>query len=268
MRNDAMNKWCPQCQQYLSRDKFYRNATQSDGRAPYCIQCWSTHNREQNAKRRAGKPDKRFLKMGTVRHDYFHYIERPIQAYLLGLLASDGCILSGRPRIQLQVLERDRILVEIIQEELAPGYPIRISPYKDKDYNMARICFTSPIMCRDLARYNVIPRKSLVLTWPDALPSNLVNSYLLGVLDGDGWITIDQRKPTPYYIIGFISASPTFLERASQEIANALNIPPAHLGTVNKGGAFTIRYGGKPAILISNLLHRDLPGLARKRIPL
>ena len=203
--------------------------------------------------------------MGTVRHDYFHCIERPIQAYLLGLLASDGCILSDRPRIQLQVLERDRILVEIIQEELAPGYPIKISPYKDKDYNMAKICFTSTIMCRDLARYNVIPRKSLVLTWPDALPSNLVNSYLLGILDGDGWITIDRRKLTPYYTIGFMSASPAFLERAAQEISSILDISPANLSAVNHR-AFSIRYGGRSAVLIDAWLHRDLRGLDRKRI--
>ena len=31
--------------------------------------------------------------------------------------------------------------------------------------------------------------------------------------------------------------------------------------------AFTIRYGGKSALHMSEWLHRDLPGLARKRIP-
>jgi hypothetical protein len=40
MRNDEMNKWCPQCQQYFPRDEFYRNAAQPDGLAPYCKPCW------------------------------------------------------------------------------------------------------------------------------------------------------------------------------------------------------------------------------------
>ena len=40
MRSDELNKWCPQCQQYLLRDEFYRNAAQSDGLAPYCKACW------------------------------------------------------------------------------------------------------------------------------------------------------------------------------------------------------------------------------------
>lgn len=32
-------KWCPRCQQYLSRELFYRNKAQFDGLAPYCKVC-------------------------------------------------------------------------------------------------------------------------------------------------------------------------------------------------------------------------------------
>lgn len=267
MGEDKTSKWCPKCQQNQPRDAFYRNAAQSDGLSPYCKVCWTIHNQEAHAKRRAGKPNKNLLKMASVRHEYFRCIEKPMQAYLLGLLASDGCVLSDRPRIQLIVHEQDRALVETVQEELAPGYPIGISPYKDKDYSMVRICFTSPMMCKDLSEFGVVPKKSLVLRWPDVLPANFINSYLLGVFDGDGWITIDRRKQLPHYVLGFISASSSFLEHTAQEIAAALDVPLAHLGTVNQGHTFTIRYGGKSAKLISEWMHRDLPGLARKRIP-
>jgi hypothetical protein len=50
MRNDEMNKWCPQCQQYLPRDEFYRNAAQSDGLAPYCKVCWREFCRVRHAR--------------------------------------------------------------------------------------------------------------------------------------------------------------------------------------------------------------------------
>jgi hypothetical protein len=63
-----------------------------------------------------------------------------------------------------------------------------------------------------------------------------------------------------------MSASPTFLERAAQEINAALDVPLARLSPVNKR-AFTIRYGGRSATLINDWLHRDVPGLARKRMP-
>lgn len=267
MRSDEKDKWCPRCQQYLSRDFFYRNAAQSDGLAPYCKECWSEICRTRHARLRAGLPDKRRMQMDLVRHDYFHHIERPIQAYMLGLLASDGNVASDRPRIQFSVHEEDRVLTEIVRDELAPGSPILMGIHVGRDYKMAKVHFTSPRMYADLATLGVIPRKSHTLTWPDMLPGDLINSYLLGVFDGDGWITIDKRKPTPYYIIGIISASPIFLERAAQEINTAIDVPLARLSAVNQR-AFTIRYGGKSAVLMSEWLHRDLPGLARKRIPM
>jgi len=266
MRYDEKDKWCPGCQQNLLRGLFYHNASQFDGLAPYCKQCWSEICRRRHARSRAGLPDKRRTQMEQVRHDYFHRIDRPVQAYVLGLLASDGNVASDRPRIQFSVHEEDRILTETVRDELAPGSPILMEIRVGRDYKMAKVHFTSSRMYADLAALGVIPRKSHTLTWPNALPETFVNSYLLGILDGDGWITIDRRKYTPYYTIGFISASPTFLERATLEISAALDLPQAHATDVNKR-AFSIRYGGRSAVLISKWLHRDLPGLARKRIP-
>jgi len=257
------DKWCPKCRQYLSNDEFYRNAAQSDGLAPYCKACWREFCRVQHARLREGLSDKRRVQMDLVRHEYFSRIERPIQAYVLGLLASDGNVASDRPRIQFSVHEEDRILTEIVRDELAPGSPIMMPTCRI--YRLAKVHFTSPRMYRDLAKLGVIPRKSHTLSWPEMLPRDFINSYLLGVFDGDGWITIDKRKPVLYHTPGIISASSTFLERAAQEIAAAIDVPLVRLSAVNQR-AFTIRYGGKSAILMSEWLHRDLPGLARKRI--
>lgn len=263
MRYDEKDKWCPGCQQYLPRGLFYHNASQFDGLAPYCKQCWSEICRTRHARLRAGVPDKRRTQMDLVRHDYFHRIDRPAQAYVLGLLASDGNVNSDRPRIQFAVHEKDRALTEVVRDELAPGSPILMPSCRD--YKMAKVHFTSPMMCEDLASFGIVPRKSHTLIWPALLPIVFVNSYLLGILDGDGWITIDRRKHTPYYTIGFVSASSAFLERAAQEISAALDVSAARVDKLNT--AFSLRYGGRTATLISGWLHRDLPGLARKRIP-
>jgi hypothetical protein len=144
MRHDEMSKWCPGCQQYQSREFFYRNAAQSDGLAPYCKECWSEICRTRHARLRAGLPDRRRTQMELVRHNYFHRIESPMQAYVLGLLASDGNVYSDRPRIQFSVHEEDRVLTEIVRDELAPGSPILTPPCRD--YRLAKVCFTSPRM--------------------------------------------------------------------------------------------------------------------------
>src|SRR6476620_1741130 len=103
----------------------------------------------KHARLRAGISDKRRTQMDLVRHDYFHSIERPIQAYVLGLLASDGNVSSDRPRIQFSVHEEDRVLTEIVRDELAPGSPILTPPCRD--YRLAKVHFTSPMMHTDLA---------------------------------------------------------------------------------------------------------------------
>src|SRR6266581_4091502 len=79
--SSKVNKRCPKCSQYLPRDEFYRNAAQSDGLAPYCKACWRALCRARHAHLREGLSDKRRAQMDLVRHDYFHRIELPIQAY-------------------------------------------------------------------------------------------------------------------------------------------------------------------------------------------
>ncbi len=201
--------------------------------------------------------------MAMVRHDYFRQIDRPIQAYILGLLASDGCVYSDRPRVKFSVHEKDRVLTETVRDELAPGSPILME--RCRDYKLAKVHFTSPEMCKDLAKLGIVPKKSHILTWPTLLPEAFVNSFLLGILDGDGCLMTDKRKLSPHYIISITSASPAFLEQTAHKINAVLDVPLAHIDKNNT--AFAIRYGGKSAALISEWLHRDLAGLDRKRIP-
>jgi hypothetical protein len=186
-----------------------------------------------------------------------------MQAYVLGLLASDGTVARDRPRIRFSVHKKDIVLTETVRSELAPGSNITFEPCND--YRCARVSFTSPKMREDLARYNVVPGKSHTFTWPDALPEHLANSFLLGMFDGDGWIVPDKRKQQPYYVTGLISGNPAFPARVAEHIALGTGLPCPQVCKV--GRAWTVRYGGSRALLVNEWLHRDLPGLARKRIP-
>jgi hypothetical protein len=145
---------------------------------------------------------------------------------------------------------------------LAPGSAILTPPCRD--YRLAKICFTSLMMHTDLAKLGIVPRKSLILRWPDILPMHLANSYLLGIFDGDGWITFDRRKKNLYYSLGFTSASKPFLERITEVINGAIGVTPVNITANNS--AYRILYGGASASSIHAWLHRDLPGLERKRI--
>jgi len=169
-----------------------------------------------------------------------------------------------RSRIKLAVLEQDRALVEIMRDELTPAAPILRCSH-GTNY-LASVQCTSPQLCADLAHLGVVPRKSKILAWPEMLPLEFVNSFLLGIYDGDGWLTADKRKRNPYYIIGIISASIPFINRVAEVISDATGVPLARLSPVNQR-AYSIRYGGQRAITVHDWLHADLPGLARKRLP-
>jgi hypothetical protein len=268
----AETKYCPKCQQTLPCSNFYRNKALPSGLAPYCKACWSIHNQEQHAKRRIGMPDKKYALFKRVKHDYFSSVESPIQAYILGLLASDGNVGSKRLRIGFSTKIDDCWLVELLRDEVAPAHKIQIQTYLrphtlEGQLTMARVVFTSPQICRDLASFGVVPQKSKTLNWPEKLSPTLYISFLLGVYDGDGWLTVDKRKVVPYYIVGFTSASRAFLEQVAQVISEAAGVPLARI-SLNGRSAFAIRYGGRYARIVSEWLHAELPGLARKRLPL
>lgn len=260
-------KHCPKCRNDFPRDTlhFYTQRIMPDGLTPYCQACWRELCRQRHAKKREGMVDKRRVLMQSVRHSYFASIDSHLQAYILGLLASDGTVGSSRPRIKLSVHEKDVELVELVRNQLAPGYPIRYQA--QYSCQMTDIAFTSSEMCANLALLGVVPRKSLHLIWPELLPMEFANSYLLGIFDGDGWITRDARKINPYYSLGIMSASHSFLERAAEIIGIQSGLRAPAITRVNNR-AWMIQYGGKHAIALSRWLHRDIVGLARKRPPI
>jgi hypothetical protein len=259
---DAVKR-CPKCTQELPVSAFYTNRAAYDGLSPYCKPCWLAVTNARHTAKRAGLVDKRRIQMAQVHHDYFSRLDTPIQAYVLGLLASDGTVAADRPRIRFSVHEKDIILTETVRTELAPGSSILFE--RCNDYQCARVSFTSSQMRDDLARYNVVPRKSHTFSWPQALPLDLANSFLLGVLDGDGWMIPDKRKPAPYYVLGVISGNPIFPGQITEVITAVTGISAPQVCRV--GRAWSVRYGGRRAEVVSGWLHRDLPGLARKRLP-
>jgi hypothetical protein len=70
-------------------------------------------------------PNRRRWSRTFVRDDYFAAIKRPIQAYVARLLAADGNVLERQQRVTLELSYKDRELVSLVRDELAPGFPVR-----------------------------------------------------------------------------------------------------------------------------------------------
>jgi hypothetical protein len=141
----------------------------------------------------------------AVRHDDFTLVARPLQAYILGLLAADGNVLGSVPRIRLEIAVKDAELLTLVRSELAPEHRIRFRERKTASniHGTSKMCvlsFTSAAMAADLARFGIVPATSHKLRWPTAVPQDLARDFLLGYFDGDGHISYTIKSGHRYSI--------------------------------------------------------------------
>jgi hypothetical protein len=149
-----------------------------------------------------------------VNHAYFREISTHEQAYWLGLLAADGCVYVTRQgihniRLGLQVC--DEHVIRKFASMLAPG--ATLERYK----NQIRVAFNSEEMAQDLVRYGIVPNKSLILRWPEALPDTYVPTFILGYFDGDGCLCQIKQGDKKYWQWSVVGTQP-FLSKIHQYI--------------------------------------------------
>jgi hypothetical protein len=206
-----------------------------------------------------GLPSHHRAAINSLIPDYFQVIDTHIKAYLLGLLMADGCI-SRANQLALALSAKDIELVELLRDELAPA--ARIGSYLTREGKpMATFKISSPALAADLARHGVVPAKTLVTRWPTELPEHLEASFTCGYFDGDG-----SLLPKWCYRWTVVCGSTPFLEQMQERIR-------AHTG-IKVGGlyrdtrhenAWSICATGEPVRALDEWIHRDVPGLARKR---
>lgn len=124
--------------------------------------------------------------------DYFK-TQSSNMAWLLGFLASDGCISSQRNRIILNLSFTDREILEKIKEELKIENSI-IDYENNKGFKCSELSWTSEKQVKDLAEYSITPKKTLILKPPYKLDKKYWIDYIRGYFDGDGSVNLIQNS--------------------------------------------------------------------------
>jgi hypothetical protein len=154
-------------------------------------------------------------------------------AYVVGLIASDGCLLNDLRHIDFT--SKDRQLVELYRKLIRPEAKIGI-----KLSGIGRPYFR--VQLGDVALYDFLttagltPRKSHTIK-SVAVPDVWFADFLRGLFDGDGSISgyMDKRWRNSYmFYTTYVSASQVFLEWLQQAIQRL--VPEIRGGTVNKSG--------------------------------
>ena len=147
-----------------------------------------------------------------VRHDCDHeFFSRDNEEtfYIAGFIAADGCVkdrknTSGNRRYELGIglSKEDKSFLEKLRQIMKAETPVRDFLVKNSKRNpewndcwKSEIIITSQKMCDDLGRFDIVPRKSLTLTFPEWMKTHpLKHHFIRGYNDGDGSFYIPELK--------------------------------------------------------------------------
>lgn len=185
-------------------------------------------------------------------------------AYVLGFIYADGavedcrrssrtcylCLINNNLDLMLDILKLFVINPRIqVREE-------RLTKIKGKNYWCKKTYYVrigNKIIYEDLVRIGLCPKKSLIVRMP-IIPEEYFSNFLRGYFDGDGCISIEKK--TGRINIIFTSGSRDFLEQARKRIE--IYLPDTKSNLSFGSGAFRLRYSGKNALKVSELIYRDI----------
>lgn len=155
------------------------------------------------------KPYRRTARGMDLDHHYFESVSTREKAYILGLLAADGCVY--RRWIKLTLHRRDVGLLEFVRDAVSPTAKIYFQR------NVGILQLSSKPMVEDLGRLGIVPKKSCGYLWPPI--DRFQREYLLGYFDGDGCWGIYSRMAR-WSLVG----GKEFLERVKVFISDQCGI--------------------------------------------
>lgn len=129
-----------------------------------------------------------------VNVDFFKEINCEANAYFLGFLYADGNVSKNRTCITLKLKSNDRCIIEKFRDIMSPSSPIKITQNKGSPNTYSYFRVNQKEVCEQLIALGCVPKKSLILTFPTQVPTNLIRHFLRGYSDGDGCIYNNHFK--------------------------------------------------------------------------
>lgn len=206
----------------------------------------------------------------SLDENIFEKIDSHEKAYWIGFLAADGCVTSGN--LKLVLSKKDHNHVEEFKKFLKSNHKIHsfeikmsdssVVKNKNKLYYSSSLSIRNSKIIKDLEKYSIIPNKTYSLIFGKNIPKKFINSYMAGLIDGDGFINISKRGIT----IGLITNINCAVE-FQKELINNLNIRNNKLSfRQDCPSVALIRFSGKKVFDIGQFLYKDTPiYLERKR---
>lgn len=168
-------------------------------------------------------------RINNFNDNYFENIDSEDKAYFLGLLFADGNVYLKRHRVQITLVNEDAYILNKFAEYI--NYSGKL--YLDRKL-YSKLILPSKKMCNDLILLGCVPNKSLILTFPNKLPKELVHHFIRGYFDGDGHISKNKLLINPYYNINITSTENFLITLSSIFIENNIIVSKSYKRYKNK----------------------------------
>lgn len=191
------------------------------------------------------------------KEDYFEKIDSEEKAYWLGFLTADGNVFhreKSQPCIRIELSSKDEYILENLKKELELSIDV-----KKSRKNCCILRWHSLKMADDLKKYGVIPNKTKKERFVILDNKELMNHYIRGFFDGDGWVTNTTshgKRKGSRKNIGFVS-NYQFLESLKQYLSDELGLNNSLKITERKGCSMLLYSSVREVTLLRDYLYND-----------
>lgn len=149
----------------------------------------------------------------------------PEMAWVLGVVYTDGYfgVANSKGVRHLYISQKEPELLEKIRSLMHSDHKILIRNQTDKTNKMHFLSFTNKKIYYSLIKLGIMPKKSLILKFPQDMPPECIRHFLRGCWDGDGSFYYEYNDPKK--IRGdFVSGSHDFIKKYVDNIMKLTKI--------------------------------------------
>lgn len=124
-------------------------------------------------------------------------ITSPFDAYLIGLIMTDGYVLSDRDGLGLDMTDED--VIKFVASTIGTNYKTYIEEGRKNRY---RVLINVQGISKEVERFGIVPRKSKIIEKPKLLDKErqYLPYIIRGVIDGDGCVSKTSYGGAQFYI--------------------------------------------------------------------
>jgi hypothetical protein len=182
----------------------------------------------------------------------------PFDAYLVGLLLTDGYVLSDRDGLGLDMTDED--VIAFVANTIGTKYTSYDVENKKTHY---RVLITIPGISAEATRFGIIPRKSNIVPEPQLTEKErkFLPYIIRGIIDGDGSVAKTSYGGSQFFIV---TKSETFANWIKRVLENNFFMDDISI-RVNNEGMYRIETANQYNILkLIALVYNKPFGMNRK----